>query len=76
MTQGDENVEVEQQPNFEENEISKAEVKDVELVEDTFHEELNQGVKENVKEQEQVPITVQSKDEEKSLSDESRVDTK
>ena len=65
MTQGHENVEVEQQTNIEENEISKAEVKDVELVEDTFHEELNQGVKENVKEQEQVPITVQSKDEEK-----------
>ena len=45
MTQGDENVEIEQQTNFEENEISKAEVKDVELVEDTFHEELNKGVK-------------------------------
>ena len=51
-------------------------MKEVELVEDTFHEELNQGVKENVKEQEQVPITVQSEDEEKSLSDEARVHTK
>ena len=50
-------------------------MKDVDLVEDTFHEELNQGVKENVKEQEQVPILVQSQDEEKSLSDEARVHT-
>ena len=58
MTQGHENVEVEQETNIEENEISKAEVKDVDPIEDTFHEELNQGVKENVKEQEQVPITV------------------
>ena len=49
MTQGHENVEVEQQTNIEENEISKAEVKDVDPIEDTFHEELNQGVKENVK---------------------------
>ena len=73
MTQGHENVEVEHQTNIEENEISKAEVKEIELVEATFHEELNQEVKENVKEQEQVPITVQSKDEEKSLSDEARV---
>ena len=75
MTQGDENVEVEQQTNIEENEMSKEEVKYVEPVEDTLHVELNQGVKENVKEQEQVPITVQSEDEEKSLSDEARVDT-
>ena len=37
MTQGDENVEVEQQTNIEENEISKAGVKDVEPVEDTLH---------------------------------------
>ena len=57
MTQGHENVEVEQQINIEENEISKAEVKEIEPVEDTFHEELNQEVNENVKEQEQVPIT-------------------
>ena len=44
MTQGDENVEVEQQTNIEENEISKAEVKDVERVEDTLHVELKKGV--------------------------------
>ena len=50
-------------------------MKEIEPVEATFHEELNQEVKENVKEQEQVPITVQSKDEEKSLSDEVRVHT-
>ena len=41
MTQGHENVEVEQQTNIEENEISKAEVKEIECVEATFHEELN-----------------------------------
>ena len=52
MTQGHENVEVEQQTNIEENEISKEEVKEIEHVEDIFHEELNQEVKENVKEQE------------------------
>ena len=42
MTQGDENVEVEQQTNIEENEMSKEEVKYVEPVEDTLHVELNQ----------------------------------
>ena len=75
MTQGDENVKVEQQTNIEENEISKAEVKEIEPVEATFHEELNQEVKQKVKEQEQVPITVQYEDEEKLLSDEVRVHT-
>ena len=75
MTQGDENVEVEQQTNIEENEILKVGVKGVESVGDTLHVELNQEVKENVKEQEQVPITVQSEDEENSFSDEARVET-
>ena len=75
MTQGDENVEVEQQTNIEENEISKAGVKDVELVEATPHVELNQEVKENVKQHGQVPITVQFEDEENSLFNEARVDT-
>ena len=37
MTQGDENVEVEQQTNIEENEISKVGVKDVDPIEDTLH---------------------------------------
>ena len=45
----DKNVEIEQQTNIEENEISKAEVKEVEPVENIFHAELNQGVKEDVK---------------------------
>ena len=75
MTQRDENVEDEQQTNIEENEISKAGMKNLEPVEDSFHVELNQEVKENVKEQEQVPMTVQSEDEENSLFDEARVDT-
>ena len=41
MTQRHENVEVEQQTNIEENEISKAEVKEVEHVEYILHVELN-----------------------------------
>ena len=76
MTQGHENVEVEHQTNIEENEISKAKVKEIEPIEAIFCEELYQEVKENVKEQETVPITVQSKDEENSLFNEARVDTK
>ena len=48
----------------------------MEPVEDDFPIELNQGVKEDVKEQEQVPITIHSKEEERSLSDEARVHTK
>ena len=76
MTQRDENIEDEQQANIEENELSKCTwMKDLEPVEDSLHVEINQEVKENVKEQEQVPIIVQYKDEEKSLSDEARVDT-
>ena len=75
MTQEHENVEDKQQVNSEENEISKAEVKEIELIEATLHEEPNQELKENMKEREQVPITVQSEDEEKSLSDEARVHT-
>ena len=58
MTQRDENVEDEQQTNIEGNEISKVGMKDLEPVEDSFHLEVNQEVKENVKEQEQVPMTV------------------
>ena len=50
MTQEDKNVEIEQQTNIEENEISKPEVKEVEPVENIFHAKLNQGVKEDVKE--------------------------
>ena len=58
MTQGDENVEDEQQTNIEENEISKARMKDLEHIEDSFHVEVNQEVNENLKEQEQVPMEV------------------
>ena len=50
MTQEDKNVEIEQQTNIEENEISKPEVKEVEPIENSFHVELNQCVKEDVKE--------------------------
>ena len=58
MNQEDENIEIEQQINIEENKVSKAKVKEVDPVEGTFHEELNQELKENVKEHKQVPITV------------------
>ena len=50
-------------------------MKDLEPVEDSFHVEVIQEVKENVKKQEHVPMTVQSEDEENSLFDEARVDT-
>ena len=48
----------------------------MEPVEDAFLEGLNQGVKEDVKEKEQVPIIVLSKEEERSLFDETRVHIK
>ena len=76
MNQENENFEIEQQINIEENKVSKSEVKEMEPVEDAFPEGLNQGVKEDVKEQEQVPITILYEEEERSLSDEARVHTK
>ena len=51
-------------------------MKEIEPVEDAFPVELNQGVKEDVKEKKQVPITVLSEEEERSLSDETRVHIK
>ena len=73
--QEDENIELEQQINVEENKVSKSYLKEVESVEDVLTTELNQGVKEDVKEQKQSPITVLSKEDEKYLSDEARVPT-
>ena len=75
MNQEDENIEIEHQINIEENKVSKSEVKEMEPVEDASPEELNQIKNEDVKEQEQVPITILSKEEERSLSDETRVHT-
>ena len=75
MTQKDENVEDEQQTNIEENEISKAKMKDLEHIEDSSHVVVNQEVNENLKEQEQVPMEVQSEEKENSLFDEARFDT-
>ena len=63
MNQEDENVKIEQQINIEENKVSKSEVKEMEPIEDSFLVELNQGVMEDVKEQEQVPITILSEEE-------------
>ena len=77
MNEEEENIETEQQINIEENKVSKSEVKEMDPVEDAFPEGLNQGVKEeDVKEQEQVPITVLFEEEERSLSDEASVHTK
>ena len=77
MTQRDENIQDEHQTNIKENEISKCTgMKDLEPVEDSLHVEINQVVKENVKQEEQVSITIQSEDEENSLFDEARVDIK
>ena len=75
VTQRDENVEDEQQTNIEEDEISKGEMKDLEHVEDSLHEEVNQEVNESLIEQEQVPMVVRSEDKENPLFDEVRVDT-
>ena len=52
VTQRDEN---EQQNKVEEDEISKGKMQDLEHVEDSLHEEVNQGVDESLMEQEQVP---------------------
>ena len=50
MGQEDEKIEIEQQINIEENKVSKSEVKEIEPIECNFPIELNQGVKEDVKE--------------------------
>ena len=59
VTQRDENVENEQQNKVEEDEISKGQMQYLEHVEDSLHEEVNQGVDEILIEQEQVPTGVQ-----------------
>ena len=48
VTQRDENVENEQQNKVEEDEISKGQMQDLEHVEDSLHEEVNQGVDESL----------------------------
>ena len=75
VTQRDENVENEQQNNVKEDEISKGQMQDLEHVEDSLHEEVNQEVNESFIEQEQVPMGVQSEDKESPLFDEARADT-
>ena len=47
----------------------------MEPVEDSLHVEVNWEVNENLKEHEQVPMRLQSEDEENSLFDEATVDT-
>ena len=76
LNQEDENIEIEQQINIEENKFSKSEMKEIEAIEDAFPVELNQGVKEDAKEQKQIPITVLSEQEENSLSDETSYQTR
>ena len=68
LNQEDEFIEIEQQINVEEKKVSKSEVKEVEPIEDASPEELNQILKEDVKDQKQIPITVLSEDDEKYLS--------
>ena len=75
MTQRDENVENEQQNNVEEHEISKGQMQDLEHVEDTLHEEVNQEVNEILIEQGQIPMGVQYEDKEIPLFDEARDNT-
>ena len=50
-------------------------MKEVEPVEDVLPTQSNQGVKEDVQEQKQIPITVLSEEDEKYLSDEAIVHT-
>ena len=50
-------------------------MQDLEHVEDNLHEEVNQEVNESLIEQEQVPMGVQSEDNENPLFDEARVNT-
>ena len=50
-------------------------MKNLEHVEDSLHEEVNQEVNESLIEQGQVLMGVQSKDKENPLFDEARVDT-
>ena len=50
-------------------------MQDLEHVEDSLHEEVNQEVNESLIEQEQVPMGVQSEDKEIPLFDEARADT-
>ena len=47
-------------------------MKEVESVEDVLPAESNQDVKEDIKEQKQIPIIVLSEEDEKYLSDEAR----
>ena len=75
VTQRDENVENEQQNKVEENEISKGQMQDLEHVEDSLHEEVNQGVDESLLEQEQVPTRVQLEGMKIPLINEARNDS-
>ena len=58
VTQKDENAENEHQNKVDEDEISKGQMQDLDQVEDSLHEKVNQGVDESLLEQEQVPTGV------------------
>ena len=58
VNQIDENVENEQHNKVEEDEMSKHQMHDLEHVEDSLHEEVNQRIDESLIEQEQVPTGV------------------
>ena len=73
-TQRDENVENEQQNKVDEDEISKEKMQNLDHVEDSFHEKVDQGVDESLLELEQVPTGVQSESKESPMIDEARDD--
>ena len=69
VTQRDENVENEQHNKVDEDEISKVQMQDLDHVEDSLHEKVNQGVDESLLEQEQVPTGIQSESKESPFID-------
>ena len=71
--QENENIELVQRVNVEESKVLQSEVKEADPVEEVSPAEPNQVVMEEVKEQNQSPITVLSEEDKKYLSDEARV---
>ena len=75
MTQRVENSKSEQQNKADEDEPYKVQMQDLNHVENTLNEEVNQGVDEILLEQEQVHIGVHSKSKQIPLIDKARVDS-
>ena len=75
VTQRDENAENEQQNKVDEDEISKVQMHDLDHIEDSLHEKVNQGVDESLLEQEQVPTGIHLEIKEIPLIDKARADS-